>query len=109
MYRLLADILNDAAITLDALAPLIDLVHIPFNIPFSFLGPASGLRIGSLCLSGSLRALCGVAAGGSKSALTLHFSTPQNGLGDFGELSAKDASKETVLSLCGMLVRFAYF
>jgi len=67
---------------------------------------ASGLRlrIVALCLSGSLRAICGVAAGGSKSALTLHFATPERGTGDLGELSAKDASKETVLSLFGMLL-----
>ena len=107
-YRLLADILNDAAITLDALSPLMDSVYIPFYAPWSLPGSASGLRLRiiALCLSGSLRALCGVAAGGSKSALTLHFATPESGTGDLGELNAKDASKETVLSLFGMLVRF---
>jgi hypothetical protein len=104
---LLADILNDAAITLDALSPLLDSVYIPFDVPWSFPGSASGLRIVALCLSGSLRALCGVAAGGSKSALTLHFATPEKGVGDLGEINAKDASKETVLSLFGMLVSFA--
>ena len=106
MYRFLADILNDSAITLDALSPLLDSVYVPFDIPWSFPGSASGLRIAALCMSGSLRALCGVAAGGSKSALTIHFATPENGKGDLGELNAKDASKETVLSLFGMLVRF---
>lgn len=109
-YRLLADILNDAAIALDALSPLLDSVYIPFYMPWSVPGPAPGLRLRvvALCVSGSLRALCGVAAGGSKSALTLHFATPENGAGDLGELSAKDASKETVLSLFGMLVRLIF-
>jgi len=51
-------------------------------------------------------ALCGVTAGGSKAALALHFSSPINGgVGDLGEMSAKDGSKETIVTLCGMLVR----
>jgi len=81
-------------------------VYIPFYIPWSVSRSASRLRlrIVALCVSGSLRALCGIAAGGSKSALTLHFATPESGTGDLGELSAKDASKETVLSLFGMLL-----
>ncbi len=83
-YRLLADILNDAAIILDTLTP-----HVPtFRVPV-------------LCLSASLRSLCGIAAGGSKAAIAVHFARN----GDLGDLNAKDASKETVLGLAGMLVR----
>lgn len=64
------------------------------------------LRAVALCLSGVFRAVCGVVAGGSKAALTLHFAQPANdkGTGDVGDLSAKDGSKETVLALLGMLV-----
>jgi len=103
-YRFLADILYDAAIVLDVISPWFSLVYIPFYVPWLFPGSTSGLRIIALCLSASLRALCGIAAGGSKSALSLHFATPDSGKGDLGELNAKDGSKETVLSLLGMLL-----
>lgn len=101
-YRLLADVLNDFAITLDTLSPYYNSfsLHIPFLV---IPGPA--IRVAALCLSGSLRALCGVCAGGSKAALTVHFASTSNGPGDVGELSAKDGSKETVLGLLGLLVR----
>jgi hypothetical protein len=103
-YRFLADILFDAAIVLDVLSPLLNSVYVPFYVPLLFPGSASGLRIVALCLSASLRALCAIAAGGSKSALSLHFATPVSGKGDLGELNAKDGSKETVLSLLVMLL-----
>lgn len=70
-------------------------------------GTGSSLRIASLCLSGAFRALCGVVAGGSKTALTVHFATSGRISGDIGDLNAKDASKETVLALLGMLVSLA--
>ncbi|KAJ6599906.1 vitamin B6 photo-protection and homoeostasis-domain-containing protein [Mycena vulgaris] len=95
-FRLLADVSNDAAIVLDALSPLFNSPALPIRLP--------GLRIAALCLSGALRALCGIAAGGSKAALTVHFATPTSGAGDIGDLNAKDSSKETVLALLGMLV-----
>lgn len=95
-YRFLADVLNDAAVILDTISPLLVSPSLPFHIP--------GLRVGALCLSASLRALCGIAAGGSKAAITLHFATPIDGSGDVGDLNAKDSSKETVLALMGMLV-----
>lgn len=96
-YRFLADVLNDAAVILDTISPLLASPFLSFRIP--------GLRISALCLSASLRALCGIAAGGSKAAITLHFASPANGSGDVGDLNAKDSSKETVLALLGMLVR----
>ncbi|KAF9458903.1 vitamin B6 photo-protection and homoeostasis-domain-containing protein [Collybia nuda] len=95
-YRFVADILNDTAIILDTLSPLPTSPSLPFHVP--------GLRVGALCLSASLRALCGIAAGGSKAAISLHFATPIDGSGDVGDLNAKDSSKETVLVLMGMLL-----
>ncbi|SJK97049.1 uncharacterized protein ARMOST_00299 [Armillaria ostoyae] len=94
-YRFLADILNDSAIVLETLTPVF--------VAASKHGLPS-LRVPALCLSASLRSLCGVAAGGSKAAIGLHFATPVNGKGDLGDLNAKDASKETVLALMGMLI-----
>ncbi|KAJ7093455.1 vitamin B6 photo-protection and homoeostasis-domain-containing protein [Mycena belliarum] len=88
-FRLLADLANDAALLLDALSPR--------------LAPTPALRTTALCLSGALRALCGVAAGGAKAALALHFASPPGSTGDVGDLNAKDGSKETVLALLGML------
>jgi len=92
MYRLLADVFNDASVVLDTLLPFFGSLSIP------------GLRVGVLCLSAALKSLCSICAGGSKAAITLHFSSPLSGKGDVGDLNAKDASKETVLALFGMLV-----
>ncbi|KAF8579533.1 DUF647-domain-containing protein [Ramaria rubella] len=82
-YRLLADIFNDGAMILDCLSPAL-----PKHV-----------RLFSLCVSGSLRALCGVAAGGAKAALSVHFARANN----VGDLNAKDSSQETVIGLLGML------
>lgn len=100
MYRLAADIFNDAAMVLDCLSPAFP----------------RGVRVGILGGSSCLRALCGVAAGSSKASLSAHFATQ----GNLGELNAvsfflsstgavlniekKDSSQETVISLMGMLV-----
>ncbi|EIW51641.1 DUF647-domain-containing protein [Trametes versicolor FP-101664 SS1] len=102
-YRLLADILNDAAMVTDTLSP--HLAHFSFSLSYPFVVPASNssLRVVALCMSGAFRALCGAVAGGSKAALTVHFATAGERPGDVGDLSAKDGSKETVLALLGML------
>jgi hypothetical protein len=105
-YRFAADIFNDSAMVLDCISSAF-----PTNI-----------RVALLCLSGSLRALCGVAGGGSKASLSVHFAK----MGNVGELNAKvstcdeskymrgtaadgdqDSSQETVISLMGMLVSSA--
>ncbi|KAG0633374.1 vitamin B6 photo-protection and homoeostasis-domain-containing protein [Tuber brumale] len=82
-YRLAADVFNDSAMILDCLSPAF---------------PRS-VRILMLCCSGSLRAACGVAGGGSKASLSVHFARS----GNVGELNAKDSSQETVIGLMGML------
>lgn len=58
------------------------------------------IRVFALCVSGAFRALCGVAAGGAKAALSVHFARANN----IGDLNAKDSSQETVIGLLGMLV-----
>jgi|ERR1700722_5577660 len=100
-YRFLADVLNDTAITLDALSPLLNSISLPSHIP---LPPPGSIRVIALCLSGSFRSLCAIAAGGAKSALASHFASPPTGVCDLGDLNAKDSSRETVISLTGMLV-----
>ena len=83
MYRLLADVCNDAAMILECLSP-------------AFPKP---VRVCILATSSALKALCGVAAGSSKASLSAHFAR----WGNLGELNAKDSSQETVISLLGML------
>ncbi|KAI1439045.1 vitamin B6 photo-protection and homoeostasis-domain-containing protein [Xylaria sp. CBS 124048] len=83
-YRFLADILNDSAMFLDVLSP-------------SLPGPA---KVVALCMSGVLRALCGVSGTSAKASLSAHFARS----GNLAELNAKDGSQETVISLLGMLV-----
>jgi hypothetical protein len=68
-YRFMADIFNDSAMLMDCLSPVFP----------------RAVRIPLLCLSGSLRALCGVAGGASKASLSVHFAKS----GNVGELNAK--------------------
>lgn len=68
MYRLTADVLNDAAMVLDCLSPLLPQLA----------------RVILLSFSSALRALCGVAAGSSKASLNAHFAKD----GNLGELNA---------------------
>ena len=68
MYRLAADIFNDAAMILDCLSPA---------LPRAF-------RVVMLSVSSILRSLCGVAAGSSKASLSAHFALKDN----LGELNA---------------------
>lgn len=68
MYRLAADVLNDAAMVVDCLLPAL---------------PKS-MRVALLSLSSVLRALCGLAAGSSKASLSAHFAK----WGNLGELNA---------------------
>ncbi|KAI1084921.1 DUF647-domain-containing protein [Whalleya microplaca] len=82
-YRFLADLLNDSAMLLDVLSPLLP------TYP----------KVLALCASGVLRALCGVSGGAAKASLSAHFARG----GNLAELNAKDGSQETVISLLGML------
>lgn len=68
MYRLAADVFNDAAMILDCLSPALP----------------RGPRVVLLSFSSVLRALCGVAAGSSKASLSAHFAK----WGNLGELNA---------------------
>ena len=104
----MADITNDIAIVLDLLSPQLSKFSLSTAPPFFSRVPGTSLRMIALCLSGAFRALCGVAAGGAKAAITLHFAQDGAVPGDVGDLSAKDASKETVLALAGMLVRILF-
>lgn len=79
MFRLAADVFNDAAMVLDCLSPAFP----------------KGLRVLLLGFSSVLRSLCGVAAGSSKAALSKHFATR----GNLGELNAVRSSLSCSRSL----------
>lgn len=68
MYRLAADVLNDAAMVLDCLSPAFP----------------KAIRVPILSFSSVLRSLCGVCAGSSKASLSAHFAKR----GNLGELNA---------------------
>jgi hypothetical protein len=63
-----------------------------------YLGPYG--KILALTTGEALRALCGVAAGASKAALSVHFAKHDN----LAELNAKEASQETAVGLVGLAV-----
>ncbi|KFX97398.1 hypothetical protein O988_04889 [Pseudogymnoascus sp. VKM F-3808] len=72
-WRLVADILNDAAMIFDCLSPALP----------------KPLRVSLLSASAALRALCGVAAGSAKASLSAHFAKS----GNLGELNATHPKK----------------
>ncbi|KAK9478548.1 vitamin B6 photo-protection and homoeostasis-domain-containing protein [Lipomyces japonicus] len=86
-YRFAADLVNNAAIVCDVMSP-----H--FHV-------RPGFKLFFLCWSGMLRAICTVMANGSRAALTQHFTDSEKG--SISDVSAKDASQETVISLMGIL------
>lgn len=83
-YRFLADVFNDSAFFLDLVSPALE------GVPKAVV----------LSTAEALRALCGVAAGASKAALSSHFAKQDN----LAELNAKEASQETAIGLIGLLV-----
>ncbi|CEM04426.1 unnamed protein product [Vitrella brassicaformis CCMP3155] len=83
-WRFMADILNDAGMTLELLTP-------PRTSP---------LFMPTLCGATLCKAVCGVAGGATRAALTLHFSVADNA----ADVSAKDGSQETLVNLLGMIV-----
>ncbi|KAF9878209.1 duf647 domain-containing protein [Colletotrichum karsti] len=83
-YRFLADIFNDSAFFLDLFSPLF----------------GTWTKIFAIVAAEALRAMCGVAAGASKAALSKHFARRNN----LSELNAKESSQETAVGLVGLIV-----
>ncbi len=82
-FRLFADVINDVALTLDMLAPHVE----------------SDWSLWILCLSTIGKTLCGMSAGATKGRITQHFSRH----GNMADLSAKESTQETLVSLLGMV------
>ncbi|OQR80777.1 hypothetical protein ACHHYP_17211 [Achlya hypogyna] len=81
-WRLYADVINDIGLTLDMFAPFF---------------PAYVTEV--LCISSVCKAMCGVAAGATRSSLTAHFAKNDN----MADIAAKEGSQETFVTLCGLL------
>lgn len=82
-FRLFADIINDVALTLDMLAPA-----------------AGDYSIWVLSLSTICKTMCGMSAGATKGRITDHFC---RGNGNMADLTAKESTQETLVSLLGMI------
>ncbi|CAM9489017.1 unnamed protein product [Ectocarpus sp. 4 AP-2014] len=82
-WRLFADIANDVGLTLDLVAPV-------FRGNFAVVSS----------LATVFKALCGVAAGCTKTSITSHFALKQN----MADISAKENAQETAVNVCGMLL-----
>jgi hypothetical protein len=81
---ILADVVNDVALTLDMMAP--------------YFGPVGSVYILSLSTIG--KTMCGITAGATKGRITHHFAR-QNG--NMADLTAKESTQETLVSLVGMI------
>ncbi|XP_046391190.1 RUS family member 1 [Ischnura elegans] len=77
-WRLVADILNDAAMTIELMVP-----YVP------------GYVTQVLCVSTTLKAIVGVSGGATRAAITQHQSIRNN----MADVSAKDGSQETLVNL----------
>ena len=88
-WRLFADVINDVGLTLELAAPL--------------FGPAAFLPV--TCVANVCRALCGVAAGATRVAISSHFAAVVGGGGSqIALLQAKEGAQETAVTLMGLLL-----
>ncbi|CAB9512151.1 RUS1 family protein C16orf58 homolog [Seminavis robusta] len=83
-FRLFADLINDVALTLDMLAPLV---------------PSSCL-LALMSASTLSKTMCGMSAGATKSSITCHLALE----GNMADLNAKEGTQETLVSLVGMIL-----
>ena len=91
-FRLFADIMNDIGLFLDMLLP--SLILMKYS-SFFILGVST---FATLC-----RVMCGMAAGATKNCITQHFAKK----GNTADLSAKEGTQETLVSLIGMVLGIA--
>eukprot|EP00466_Bigelowiella_natans_P013012 jgi/Bigna1/87403/estExt_fgenesh1_pg.C_200033 len=81
-WRLFADLINNVGLFLDMLAPL-----------------AGRYFLFVVCCATVCKAMCGVAAGATKAALTGHFALRNNA----ADVQAKESSQETFVTLLGLV------
>jgi len=86
-WRLFADVANDVGLTLELAAPA-----------------AGGLFLPLTLAANAAKALCGVAAGATRTATSAHFAAAA---GNVGEVAAKEGVQETAVTLAGMALGYA--
>ena len=97
-WRLFADIINDVGLTLELAAPL--------------GGPALFLPL--TCAANVCKALCGVAAGATRVAISSHFASVVSGnsggapTAQIAEMQAKEGTQETAVTLLGLLLGLTF-
>jgi hypothetical protein len=87
-WRFFADCVNNLGMLLELLAPTIGAIY----------GQTAFFLVA--CLGSLARALCGVAGGASRVALTRHFARAHNA----ADVAAKEGSQETAASVLGSLI-----
>ncbi|CAK9096693.1 Protein root UVB sensitive 3 [Durusdinium trenchii] len=87
-WRFFADVCVDAALTLELLSPVL-------------CGDDNATCFTAVvCVANVLKAMCGVAAGATRAAITSHFAL----VGNTADVQAKEGSQETAVSLLGMVL-----
>ena len=84
-WRLFADCVNNVGMALELLAPTLGARY------------GRGAFLATACAGSLARAVCGVAAGATRAALTRHFARAHNA----ADVAAKEASQETAVSVFG--------
>ncbi|RYH14121.1 RUS1 family protein [archaeon] len=87
-WRLFADSINNVGITLDMLTPYFPLHFLPL-----------------VCVGSTCKALCGVAAGATNAAISMHWGEKY---GNVADILAKNNAQHTVVSLCGLAVSLPF-
>ena len=93
-WRLFADVANDIGLTLELFAPL---------VPSHFLALS--------CAANAAKAVCGVAAGATKVAVSAHFAraaalSSAAGGAAVAEVAAKEGTQETAMTLTGLALGY---
>lgn len=86
-WRLMADILNDAAFFVDLLLPLFPSLFLPLA-----------------CLSSLFRCVVGVAGGATRTAITQHQALRNN----LADVAAKDGSQETLVNVIALVMSLIF-
>jgi len=100
-WRLFADVVNDIGLFLDMIAPRFAVGGVGGR------GVARAVGAGPLLFVTSLatvcKSMCGISAGATKASITHHFAAR----GNMADLSAKEGTQETLVSLLGMILGVA--
>jgi hypothetical protein len=95
-YRLVADVSNDIALTVELFAPI---ACMWWDVDGDGGRSRDGAFFLMICLANSLKAICGVSAGCVRVILTQHFAKTHNA----ADVNAKESTQETFVTLLGII------